>query len=176
MKPVGLAVLAQPLVDQRERARRQLHGVRMIFKPRRVGDMKQADKVDRVALEDHVIGDIDPLIVDNEILCAFDGAAAAGDGLKNPVQARDIFRLLLLQRRAENPRQISNFFGDQKIVLHEALNRRQTRLRAVAEARGDFALDVEGQALLRFADRKMHVAAHGPEKVLCLQKLPVLIL
>src|SRR6185503_5300414 len=54
----------------------------------------------------------------------------------------------------------------EKVRLHEALDGGQAAARRVADALGDAALQVEGQALLGAARGEMHVAAHAPQKLL----------
>ena len=83
--------------------------------------------------------------------------------------------LLLLQRRAEDAGQVADVLGDQEIVLHEALDRRQAGMAGVAEPFGDLALDVEMQPLLGLAGEEMHVAAHRPEEILGLQEQLVFV-
>ena len=57
-------------------------------------------------------------------------------------------------------------FGDQEVMLHEALDIAQAGPRGVAEPHRDIALDVERQPFLGAAGDEMHVAADRPEKVL----------
>ena len=54
----------------------------------------------------------------------------------------------------------------QEVVLHEALDAAAARPVVVAQARGDLALQVEGQPLLGAAGEVVEVAAHRPQEVL----------
>ena len=56
-QPVGLGVVAELAVDQPERAGDELHRVGMEGQVVGVGEMEDADEVDRVAREDLVVGD-----------------------------------------------------------------------------------------------------------------------
>ena len=99
---------------------------------------------------------------------------------ENPKNSRlkpgTVLGLLLLQRRAEDAGQVADVLGDQEIVLHEALDRRQTGMAGVAEPLGDLALDVEMQPLLGLAGEEVHVAAHRPQEIFGLQELVVFVM
>ena len=164
---------AQIAGDQAERAGDQLHRVGMVFQAVPVGEPEQPQQIDRIALEHLVVGDVDAVIVDDEIAGAGELALAAREAEEQAVEARHLLGLLLLERRAEDAGQVADILGDQEIVLHEALDRRQAGMAGVAEPFGDLALDVEMQPLLGLAGEEMHVAAHRPEEILGLQELVV---
>ena len=174
-QPVGLGVLAQIAGDQLQRTGDQLHRVGMIFEAVLVGEPEQPQQIDRVALEHHVVGDVDAVIVDDEVAGAGKLAPAPREPEEQAVEARHFLGLLLLQRRAEDAGQVADILGDQEIVLHEALDRRQAGMAGVAEPLGDLALDVEMQPLLGLAGEEVHVAAHGPQEVFGLQELVVFV-
>src|SRR5690606_34467813 len=113
-----------------------------------------------------VIDDRDAAVVDHEVARARQLALAAREGEEQPVEARYLFCLLLLQRRAEDARQVADILGDQEIVLHEALDSRKAGMARIAEPVGYLALDIEMQTLLGLAGEEMHVAPHRPEEVL----------
>ena len=137
-----------------------------------VRQMKQADEVDRIADEDLLVGDVDAVVVDDEIGGARDLAVAAGGQAEEAVEHRRRLAVMLLERGAEDARQVADVLGDQEIVLHEALDVLQPGMGGVAEAAGHLALDVEGQALLLAAGEEMQVAAHRPEEILGLAEEP----
>ena len=165
-QPVGLRVAAQIAVDQAERAGQQLQRVGMVFQPVPVGEPEQPQQVDRIALEHLVVGDVDAVVVDDEVAGAGELALAAREGEEDAVEARHMLGLLLLERGAEDAGQVADILGDQEVVLHEALDRRQAGMAGVAEPLGDLALDVEMQPFLGLAGEEMHVAAHRPQEIL----------
>ncbi len=171
---VGLLVLAQACVDQAERARDLLHGVGMEGEVVAVGKMEEPDEVDRIAREDLLVGGIDAVVVDDEIGRARNRAAAAGGQAEKAIEHRRGLAVVLLQRGAEDARQVADILGDEEIVLHEALDVAQAGMGGVAEAAGHLALDVEGQALLGAAGEEMQVTAHRPEEILGLAEEPQL--
>ncbi len=132
------------------------------------------EQIDRIALEHHVVGDVDPVVVDDEIGRAGELALAAREGEEDAVEARHMLGLLLLERGAEDAGQVADILGDEEVVLHEALDRRQAGMGGVAEPLGDLALDVEMQPLLGLAGEEMHVAAHRPQEILGLEEFAVL--
>ena len=147
----------------------------MVFQSVAVGEPEQAQKVDRIAVEHLVVGDVDAVVVDDEIGGAGQLAAAAREGEEQPVETRDVAGLLFLKRRAEDTGEVADILGDQEIVLHETLDRRQAGMALVAEPVGDIALDVEMQPLLGLAGQEMHVAAHRPQEILGLLELVELV-
>ena len=146
----------------------------MELQPLAVGEPEQPDQIDRIALEDAVVGDVDAVIVDDEVGRPGKLAPAPREGQEDAVEAGHMLGLLLLQRRAEDAGQVADALGDKEIVLHEPFDRREAGMAGVAEPLGDLALDVEMQPLLGLAGREMHVAAHRPEEILGLEELVVL--
>ena len=169
---VGVDVGAQRPVDQPQRAAHQLERLGMVFEPVAVGEMEHADQIDRIAREDMLIGDVDALAVDHEVLDAPDRRRPAREGqrLDQARQGRRVLDFLLLQRGAEDPRQVAHILCDQEIVLHEALDVLEPGMGLVAEPLGEVALDVEGQPFLGLAGQEMQVAPHRPQKVLALDE------
>ena len=153
-------------VDQPQRAGEQLQRVGMVFQPVPVGEPEQPQQVDRIALEHLVVGDVDAVVVDDEIAGAGELALAPREAEEDAVEAGHVLGLLLLERGAEDAGQVADILGDQEVVLHEALDRRQAGMAGIAEPLGDLALDVEMQPLLGLAGEEMHVAAHRPQEIL----------
>ena len=67
------------VVDQRERAGNAFQRVRMEFQPVDVGDVEEADEVDRIALEDIGVGQRNAAAVLDEFDAAGDLAVAVGE-------------------------------------------------------------------------------------------------
>ena len=65
---VRLRVVAQLVVDQPERARRRAHRVGMEREIVLLRQVEDADQVDRIALEDVGVGDVDAVVVDDEVV------------------------------------------------------------------------------------------------------------
>jgi hypothetical protein len=147
----------------------------MVFEAVPVGQPEQPQKIDRIALEDLVVDDVDAVIVGDEIARAGDLAAAAREGQEDAAEAGHILGLLLLQRGAEDAGEVAHRLGGQEVVLHEALDGRQAGMGRIAQPLGDLALDVEMQPLLGPPGEEMHVAAHGPEEILRLAELQILL-
>jgi hypothetical protein len=83
--------------------------------------------------------------------------------LHNAGQAGSLLGLLVLEPGADDPGEIADILGDQEIVLHEAFDRRQAGMILVAKARGDVALDIEGQPLLRLAGEESACGSARPK-------------
>ena len=174
-EPVRLLVLAHRLVDELERAGRDMHGVGMEREIVFLREMKDADQVDRVALEHVLVGEVDAVVIDDEVLGLAQRAPRPRAELgHHPAQHRHGLGLIVLELGAEDGGEIADVLGDQKIVLHEALDVAQTRMLGVAEPHGDLALDVEGEPLFRPSGEEVHVAAHRPEKIAAATKAAVL--
>ncbi len=130
--------------------------------------VEQTDQVDRVAGEDFWPGDVDAVVVDDEIvglgqpLRTARGTKSRDDAAQN----RRRHRLALLEAGAQDGGEIADMLGGEEVVLHEALDVAQARMLGVAEPHRDIALDVERQPLLGAAGEEMHVAAHRPQEVL----------
>src|SRR5260370_32563076 len=74
--------------------------------------------------------------------------------------------LIGFENCAEDPGQIPDIFGHQKIVLHEAFDAAAAGMIGVAHPPPDLSLQVEGQPLLRTTGEAMDVAPNGPQKLL----------
>ena len=68
------------LVDEAERATQELQRVGMIFQAVPVGEPEQPQEVDGVTRKHLVVGDVDAVVVDDEIAGAGELAAAAREG------------------------------------------------------------------------------------------------
>ena len=174
-QPVRLLVLAHRLVDELERAGGDMHGVGMEREIVFLREMEDADQIDRVALEHVFVGDIDAVVVDDEILGLGQRAPRPRPELgHHPAQHRHGLGLIVLELGAEDGGEIADVLGDQEVVLHEALDVAQARMLGVAEPHRDLALDVERQPLLGPPGEKVHVAAHRPEEIAAAAKPAVL--
>ena len=174
-KPVRLLVLAHRLVDELERARGDMHGVGMEREIVFLREMKDADQIDRVAVEHVLVGDIDAIVVDDEILGLAQRAPRPRPELgHHPAQHRHGLGLIVLELGTENGGEIADVLGDQEVVLHESLDVPQARMLGVAEPHRDLALDVEGEPLLGPSREKMHMTAHRPQEIAATTKPAVL--
>ena len=163
---VRLRVLAQGGVDPLQRLRDEPRRVRVDGQVRTVGDPEEADQIDRIALEGVAADDVDPIVLDLEVRGVGDGARAAPQAPDEPVEHRGRLRLTLLERGADDRRQVADVLRDQEIVLHETLDVGLAGARRIAELAGDRPLDVEAQALLGPAGEEMQAAAHRPQEFL----------
>jgi hypothetical protein len=165
-QPVRLLVLAKLLVDQLERAGGDVHGVRVERQIVFLRQMEDADQVDRIALEDVLAGDVDAVVVDDEIVALGQGMARArSEPRHHPAQHRHRLGLAVLELGADNCGEVADVLGDQKVVLHEPLDVAQAGMLGVAEPHRALALYVEGEPFLRASGEEVHVAAHRPEEV-----------
>ena len=173
-QPVGLLVLTQVLVDQLERSRRGAHGVGMKDQAVALREIEHPDQVDRIALEHLRVGDRDAVVVDDEVLGLAQGAPAARAKLgDHAVEHRHRLGFAILQPGAQDRGEIAHVFGDQEVVLHEALDVLLPGMLGVAEPQRDLALQVEGDPLLGAAGDEVQVAAHRPEEILAAAEQPV---
>ena len=83
--------------------------------------------------------------------------------------------LLHLERRAHDAGQLAHFLGDQEIVLHEALDRAQPGVPAIAEPLGHGLLHVEAEPLLGPVGEEVQVAAHRPQEALAAAEAPIFV-
>ena len=87
---------------------------------------EEADEVDGIALEHVRVGDIEPAVVDAEIAGSADLAARApAQRIEQSAKPRRGLDLLDLERRAQDGREVAHVFGNQEVVLHEALDSAQ---------------------------------------------------
>ena len=166
-KTIRILVVTQPRVDALERLRDEPRRIRMDRQIRTVRNPEDADEIDRVALERVRPDDVDAIIVDLEILGFGDDARPASpQPADQAVEHGRRLGLALLERRADDRRQVADVLRHQEIVLHEALDVGLAGAGGVAKFTGDRSLHVEAQALLGPAGKKMQVAADRPEKLL----------
>src|SRR6185437_11638614 len=111
-----------------------------------------AQQVDRIVLERALLGDVEPAGIDGE-----SGDRALARAPRLPVEARPPL-LLRLELGAEDARQIADILGDEEIMLHEALDATRPGMVGVAHAAPDFALPVEGEAVLGALGEEVQVA------------------
>ena len=122
-----------------------------------VCQMKHTDQIDRIIAK---------------TICPRHGQATAAEfetmhlllALKQRRQARAgaRFFLLFFQRGAKNRRQVTDIFGDQKILPHEFLDRFHASRTCSVEARRKTFLHIEAQALFGTASQKVQMTAHLP--------------
>ena len=97
--------------------------VGMEGQPVPLGEAEDADEVDRIAREDIRVGDVDAVVVDDEIVALAQHAPAARPQLgDHAVEHRHGLRLPALQRGAQDRGEVADVLGDQEVVLHEALD------------------------------------------------------
>ena len=165
-QPVRLRVLAQRSVDALQRLGDEPRRGRMDRQIRSVGHPENSDQIDGIALEG-VGGDhIDAIVLDLEVGGVGDRAGASPEPADEPVEYGRRLRLALLERSADDRRQVADVLGDEEIVLHEALDVGLPRPGRVAELPGDRPLHVETQPLLGAAGEEMQPAAHRPQEFL----------
>ena len=166
-QPVGFRILAQLRVDELQRARHRAHRVGVKGEIVLLREAEDPDQVDRVVLEDIGRGEIDAVVVDDEIVAV---------GHPPPVHARPQPRhhaaqhrrrlgLLIFQLGAQDRGEIADVLGDQEIVLHEAFDILHAGMRGVSEPDRDLALHVERQPLFGAAREEMDVAADRPQEI-----------
>ena len=164
---VGFLVLAQFGIDQMQRARDRPHGVGMKRQIVLLRQMKDADQVDRIALEHVGLRQRNAVIVGDEILGAGDLLALdRAEFRHHAAQHWCVLGLAVFQFGADNRGEVADILGDQEVVLHEALDVLLAGMFGVAEPLRDLALDVESEAFFGAAGHEMHVTAHRPEKIL----------
>src|SRR5690606_17442882 len=140
---VGFLVAPHALVDETQRARKQLERVGMIFEPMAAGEPEQAQHVHRITLKDLLVRNIDPVVVDEEVAGTGELSLPPRESRNDPVEARHVLCLFLLQSRAENAREITDDLGVQEVVLHEPLDGGKSRMRRIAEPLRNLPLNVE---------------------------------
>lgn len=69
-QPVGLLVVAEIMIDQRQAAGNRLERIGMEFQPMQIGDMEKPHDIDRITLENIRAGQSDPAPVLDELRCA----------------------------------------------------------------------------------------------------------
>jgi hypothetical protein len=80
------------------------------------------------------------------------------------VEAR-LLAFLDLEGRAEDAREVAHVFGNEEIVLHEALDAARAAMVGVAHAPPDLGLQVEGQPVLGAPRHVVQPAAQRPQEV-----------
>ena len=104
-EPVRLRIVAQLAVHQLERARGKMHRVGMEGEIVFLRELKDADQVDRIALEHVRIGDIDAVVVDDEIVGLAQRAARTRTQLgHHPAEHGHGLRLRVFELRAQDAR------------------------------------------------------------------------
>ena len=166
-QPVGLGVFAKLRVDQLQRPRHRAHRVRVKGEIVLLCQPKNPDQVDRILLEHVGCGEIDTVVVDDEIVAVGYPAAVVGrpQPRHHPAQHRRRLGLLVFQLGAQDRGEVADVLGDQEIVLHEAFDILHAGMRGITEPDRDLALHVERQPLLGAAGKEMDVAANRPQEI-----------
>ena len=123
-QPVGFRVFAQLAVNEPERARHRAHRVGVKRQIVLLRESENPDQIDRVVPEDVRRGQVNAVVVNDEIVAV---------GHPPPVQARSQARhhaaqdrrrlgLLIFQFGAQDRGEIADVLGDQEIMLHEAFD------------------------------------------------------
>src|SRR6202034_4387340 len=113
---VGLGVLAQPRIDQPQGLAGLAQGAGVDVEILLLRDMEQAQQRRRIVLEETLVWDRQPLAVEHETV-----EGALGPAPAQPGEAA-LALLVGFEDGAEDPRQIADILGDEKIALHEALD------------------------------------------------------
>src|SRR5262249_37063878 len=71
-----------------------------------------------------------------------------------------------VERQADDPGELTDFLSDEEVVLHEAFDRAQAGMAAIAEPLGHQRLHIEAQAFLRTVSEEMQLTAHRPKETL----------
>ena len=173
---IGGRVGAKLVVDQAEvRANLPQH-LRRERRLMLVGEGEQADEVHRILGEGLLVHGGDAAVLDAEIRRSPElGAAAPAERGKQGVERGQRLQLLHFERRADDPGQLADLLGHQEVVTHEALDRAQTGMPAIAEPVRHGLLQVEGETLLGAPGEKMQLAAHGPEEALAAAEAPIFV-
>ena len=154
-------------VDQLQRARHRAHRVGVEGEIVLLRQPEDPDQVDRVVLEDVGRGEIDAVVVDDEIVAVGHPPplGARPQPRHHAAQHRRRLGLLVFQLGAQDRGEIADVLGDQEVVLHEAFDILHAGMRGIAEPDRDLALHVERQPLLGAAGDEMHVAADRPQEI-----------
>ena len=156
---VGARIAAVP-VDQLGIALGRAHRERVNLDAVQVGELEDLDQPHRVFGEIVVAGQREASAIEDE---AVQLARTAPDRRQaEPAPAR---REPLVQVREEHAGQVADGARLQEVILHEPLDRGFARPVGKAHPRRHFALDVEGQAILRAAGDTVQVAAHGLQEI-----------
>ena len=154
-------------VDQLQRTGHRSHRVGMERQIVLLRQPEDPDQVDRIVLEDVGRGEIDAVVIDDEVV-AFGHPPPVGarpQPRHHAAQHRHRLGLLVFQLGAQDRGEIADFLGDQEVVLHEALDVLHAGMRGIAEPDRDLALHVERQALFGAAGEEMQVAADRPQEI-----------
>ena len=166
-QPVGFRILAQLRVDQLQRARHRAHRVGVKREIVLLREPENPDQIDRVMLEDVGRGEIDAVVVDDEIVAVGHPppVGARPQPRHHAAQHRRRLGLLVFQLGAQDRGEIADVLGDQEVVLHEAFDILHAGMRGIAEPDRDLALHVERQPLFGAAREEMDVAADRPQEI-----------
>ncbi len=166
-QPVGFRIFAKLGVHQLQRARHRAHRVGMEGEVVLLRQLEDPDQIDRVVLEDVRRGEVDAVVVDDEVVAVGHPPplGARPQPRHHAAQDRRGLGLFLFQLGAQDRGQIADVLGDQEVVLHEAFDILQTGMRGVAEPDRDLALHVERQPLFGAPRDEMQIAAHRPQEI-----------
>ena len=172
-QPVRLGVGAQARIDPLQRLRQQAGRVGVDGEAVAVGEPEEAHDVDGIARQHVRRGKGQAIVLDREILGRQDPRARP-DRPHEPVEHGAGLGLALLQRGADDRRQVADVLGDQEVIFHEALDGGEAAAGREAEPLGERALIIEAQALFGTPGDEVHVAAHPPQEFLAAAEQPKL--
>ena len=144
-QPVGFRILAQLGVDEPQRTRRAAHRIRMEREIVLLREPEDPDQIDRILPEDIGRGEVDAVIVDDEVVAVGHPppVGARPQPRHHPREHRRRLGLLIFQLGAQDRGEVTDLLGDQEIVLHEAFDILHARMGGISEPDRDLALHVE---------------------------------
>ena len=154
---IGLGIAAQP-VDQSDVLGDQPQGRGMDIEAVLLRDMEEAEDRHGILGEGVRTRDRQPLAIETETF-----ELARAQGLPKGGELR-LAPAAVFEGGDEDAREVADRLGVKIIVLGKALDAAAARTVLVAEARGDLALQVEGQAVVGAAGEIMDMATDGGEE------------
>src|SRR5690606_37220506 len=168
---VGARLATHGVLDQHRIAPRHAHRLGVDLEPLLLGELEYLDQPRRLLPE--------PVVAERADLAAGDAVAleharAAAEARQQPAWA-SAPRHLLVDMREEHAGQVPDVLRLQEIELHESLDRALPGAVAVVHPPGDFALEVEGQAVLGTPGDRMQVATDRQHEAFGAAKARVLL-
>ncbi len=168
---IGALVLANLRLDQLGVAPGLPHGFRVDLETVSLGQLEHFDQPHWVFGKPIVTGRFDPP--------AFDQIAVQFARFLTPAREESATRALafelLIEVGEEHAGEIADTLHLQEIELHEALDGAFAGAVGEVHAVGDFALQIEGQAIFRTACDIVHVAAHSEQEPLGTAETAILL-